>query len=237
MVNCRNPIRRQITLTKGALPSENNQVRICIRVDHCMGPRSRGSVHGDPVISPLDRLEAIQVASLVAARPLKSTSWRGGPGRTGGFNASHSTWNAVHGPRLSHRIALGGLLTLIVTIVSLMGVSVPTVGASPGRLSPAGSDWPSYLDGPSHGSYNAAATSITPANISGLNPIWRWIPPASKVAASNALNASPTVVNGVVYIGSKDGEFMLSPRGAARSCGPTSSEPHASTRDSPRPRR
>src|ERR1019366_9535254 len=174
-----------------------------------MGPRSPGSVHGDPVIPLLDRLEAIQVASVLAARPLKSTPWRGDQGANRGALMQVSR----RGTRSTdlgflHRIVLGGSLTLIVTIVSLMGVSVPTVGASPGQLSPAGSDWPSYLDGPSHGSYNAASTSITPANISGLNPIWRWILPASKVAGPNALNASPSVSNGLIYIGSNAGAFF-----------------------------
>jgi outer membrane protein assembly factor BamB len=111
------------------------------------------------------------------------------------------------GRRLRHRTAVGACLTLLLTFVALVGVGGQTVVASPAPVSPSGSDWPSFLDGPSHGSYNAADTSIKPARISDLNPVWRWILPASTVIGSNALMASPTVVDGVIYIGSKDGEF------------------------------
>jgi len=71
------------------------------------------------------------------------------------------------------------------------------------------SDWPAYLDGPSHSSYNAAATSITTAGVQAgnLQPVWRWAAPASSNAGRNILRASPTVVDGVVYIGADDGEF------------------------------
>lgn len=106
-----------------------------------------------------------------------------------------------------YRTVIGGCLTLLLTCVALIGIAGSTGAAGLAPASPSGSDWPSFLDGPSHSSYNAAATSITPANISDLNPIWRWILPPSKVIASSSLNASPTVVDGVIYIGSKDGEF------------------------------
>jgi outer membrane protein assembly factor BamB len=88
--------------------------------------------------------------------------------------------------------------------------------ARPSGTSPAGSDYPSYLDGPSHDSYNAAATAITPSNISNLNPIWRWILPPSTVKGTTALTASPSVVDGVVYIGSRDGEFYAYSEGTQK---------------------
>jgi outer membrane protein assembly factor BamB len=68
-----------------------------------------------------------------------------------------------------------------------------------------GADWPAYLNGSAHSSYNAGATSITPSNVGSLNPVWRWLPPNG--AGKNKLWASPTVVNGVVYIGSWAGWF------------------------------
>lgn len=109
--------------------------------------------------------------------------------------------------RLRYRAVMGGCLVVVLALGTLIGTAGTTVAASPSTVSPSGSDWPSFLDGPGHSSYNAAATSITPGDISDLNPIWRWILPPSTVIASSALNASPTVVDGVVYIGSKDGEF------------------------------
>jgi len=71
------------------------------------------------------------------------------------------------------------------------------------------SDWPQYLGGPSHSSYNAAATSITVAGVQAgnLQPVWRWSAPSSTNAGRNILRASPTVVDGVVYIGADDGMF------------------------------
>ena len=68
-----------------------------------------------------------------------------------------------------------------------------------------GADWPSYLYSASHGSFNAGATAITPTNVGQLAPAWKWLPPASPNSASTNLVASPTVVNGVVYQGVKDG--------------------------------
>jgi polyvinyl alcohol dehydrogenase (cytochrome) len=68
-------------------------------------------------------------------------------------------------------------------------------------------DWTAFLHDGSHSSYNAAATSITPTDIGSLQQIWRWIVPASPNAGSSSLEASPTVSNGVVYIGAEDGYF------------------------------
>jgi polyvinyl alcohol dehydrogenase (cytochrome) len=68
-------------------------------------------------------------------------------------------------------------------------------------------DWPAFLDGVEHSSYNSCATSITPANISNLQPVWQWLPPASPNVGQAYILASPTVVNGVVYVGLKNGYF------------------------------
>lgn len=66
-------------------------------------------------------------------------------------------------------------------------------------------DWPAYLDGPQHSSYNPFATSITPSNVGSLQPVWRWLPPTG--AGKNKLYGSPVVVGGVVYVGSYNGTF------------------------------
>ncbi len=72
-------------------------------------------------------------------------------------------------------------------------------------ISGPGADWPAYLGGPQHDSYNGSATSITPSNVGSLQPVWRWLPPTG--AGKNKLFSSPTVVGGVVYIGSNNGYF------------------------------
>src|SRR6266568_3226768 len=71
------------------------------------------------------------------------------------------------------------------------------------------SDWPAYLDGPRHTSYNAAATAITPANSVGLVSRWRFlgIRPTRPGQPGRGFLASPTVVGGNVYIGADTGWF------------------------------
>jgi outer membrane protein assembly factor BamB len=68
-------------------------------------------------------------------------------------------------------------------------------------------DWPQFMLNNSHSSYNTAETSITPANVADLQPVWRWTAPASPNSATNALYPTPVSVDGVIYIGANDGEF------------------------------
>jgi len=70
-----------------------------------------------------------------------------------------------------------------------------------------GSNWPSFLNGTGHDSYNPNATSITPANTGQLAPAWNWVVPPSPNAGYSSLLATPTVVNGVIYVGAMDGYF------------------------------
>lgn len=66
------------------------------------------------------------------------------------------------------------------------------------------SDWPGYLLGPRHSSYNQNATSITPSNVASVEPLWRWNVP-SVPSRPPTLLASPTVYGNTVYIGSQNG--------------------------------
>ena len=71
------------------------------------------------------------------------------------------------------------------------------------------SDWPSYLRDSQHSSYNKLATAITPANASTLVEDWSFIDPGPTIEGQPdaGFYASPTVFNGVVYIGSNTGVF------------------------------
>ena len=73
----------------------------------------------------------------------------------------------------------------------------------------AAQDWPGYLFDNGHSSHNALATAITPANASNLVADWSFTdpPPTMEGQPSAGLYSSPTVVNGVVYIGSNTGMF------------------------------
>jgi outer membrane protein assembly factor BamB len=95
----------------------------------------------------------------------------------------------------------------------LAAIVVPLATAitvlAPGSASAAGPDWTAYLNGPSHTSYNPAATSITVPGIQAgnLQPVWRWTPPASPNAGQPTIMATPVVFNGVFYVGVEDGIF------------------------------
>jgi outer membrane protein assembly factor BamB len=60
--------------------------------------------------------------------------------------------------------------------------------------------YPAYLGGPAHTSYVPTATAFTTANAEKAHSTWTWTP-------SGALNASPSVNAGVIYIGSERGDF------------------------------
>ena len=98
---------------------------------------------------------------------------------------------------------------LVGAVVAVIGASVPVLalGSAPASASTPGADWPGFLYTPGHTSYNAAATAITPANAGTLGPAWNWLVPASPNAGRTNLFASPTVSNGVVYVGAEDGYF------------------------------
>lgn len=58
-----------------------------------------------------------------------------------------------------------------------------------------------------HDSYNASATAIDSQDTDDLYPIWRWRLPHTTQGGTNSFLASPTVYNGVVYIGAENGYF------------------------------
>lgn len=71
------------------------------------------------------------------------------------------------------------------------------------------SDWPGYLFDLQHSSNNKSATTITPANASTLVEDWSFTDPQPTFQDQPATSffSSPTVVNGVVFIGSNTGMF------------------------------
>jgi outer membrane protein assembly factor BamB len=106
-----------------------------------------------------------------------------------------------------------GRIRLVVS-ASLAAIVVPLAAGSAvltsGSASAApGTDWTSYLNGPSHNSYNPSATSITVPGIQAgnLQPVWRWTPPPSPNAGQPTIMATPVVLNGVFYVGVEDGIF------------------------------
>jgi len=86
--------------------------------------------------------------------------------------------------------------------VTASPVKAGTVEASTVKASsqtPTAADWPAYLDGPQHASFNASQTVITPTTAPSLTQRWRF--------STGHYEASPTVAAGRVYIGSENGWF------------------------------
>ena len=73
-------------------------------------------------------------------------------------------------------------------------------------LTGASLDWPQFLHDPQHDSVSNA-TAFTPSNAASATKVWHWRPPTVSGRPAPDLNASPTVVAGVVYIGAVSGGF------------------------------
>jgi outer membrane protein assembly factor BamB len=89
----------------------------------------------------------------------------------------------------------------VVAVVVIGGAGLTAVPAH----AQGSADWPAYLFDTGHSSYNADATAISTSNLANLNPVWQWFEDPSK--SNKNFFASPTVVDGVVYIGSQSGWF------------------------------
>jgi outer membrane protein assembly factor BamB len=99
----------------------------------------------------------------------------------------------------------------VLPLVASLGVAgalftAPALAAGPTARPGASLDWPQYLHGPQHSSVSAA-TAITPANAASVGQVWHWQPPVISARPTPVLEASPTVVGGLVYIGTGSGQF------------------------------
>jgi outer membrane protein assembly factor BamB len=90
-----------------------------------------------------------------------------------------------------------------IVIVALTAVFTATIATSSAQ------DWPQYLFENGHSSLNGAATAITTDNASTLVEDWSFIDPQPTIEGqpNASFFSSPTVFQGVVYIGSNTGNF------------------------------
>jgi len=92
-----------------------------------------------------------------------------------------------------------GVAVIVLTIITV---------AFPGPSSAVTADWSGYLAGVEHHSYQAADSTITPANANTLVHVWTWVPDLVRGApARKQIFSSPTVVDGTIYIGANTGDF------------------------------
>jgi outer membrane protein assembly factor BamB len=110
-------------------------------------------------------------------------------------------------------IRLGVALCCLIVLLS-DGTEVFAAPLSPSAARPApaaaSSDWPSFLHDPARTSANPGETTLSTANASKLTQLWSF-------QTGDVIAASATVVGGVVYVGSWDGnEYALDARTGAR---------------------
>ncbi len=101
----------------------------------------------------------------------------------------------MRAPRV-RRLAAGTLSGVLIALLGTAGAGAQTY-----------INWPQYLYTASHTSDNQAATTITPANAATLTPAWTFKPAAAPIAGLTGFWSSPTVYDGVIYIGARNGYF------------------------------
>ena len=92
-------------------------------------------------------------------------------------------------------------------VLGLISVSLVAPAGMAGAAPAAATlDWSQYLHGPQHSSVSPA-TAFTPSNAASVSQVWHWQPPAISGEPAPALDASPVVAGGRVYIGAQSGGF------------------------------
>jgi outer membrane protein assembly factor BamB len=111
----------------------------------------------------------------------------------------------IHRALISSRRAsrtFAALLAVTLTAALGAGTAVAATSSRPATRASVvtAADWPAYLNGPLHRSYNPTEEAITPKDVSSLVRKWH-------VAQGQNFLASPTAVDGAVFIGSDTGWF------------------------------
>jgi outer membrane protein assembly factor BamB len=89
-------------------------------------------------------------------------------------------------------------------VALIIAASIVLIATS---LPAATPNWNSYLHDAKHSSFNAGTATFTPTASASIVANWTFPPPTAATLSANAFVASPTVSNGVVYIGSITGVF------------------------------
>jgi outer membrane protein assembly factor BamB len=120
----------------------------------------------------------------------------GGAGGVAGAAAVCTALALTATPALAAASVKTGSLTASTVIASTGDTSTGNASSQ----APTAADWSAYLDGPRHTSYNASQTVITPATAPSLTQRWSQ-------GTGAPYQASPTIADGRVYIGSENGWF------------------------------
>jgi outer membrane protein assembly factor BamB len=106
--------------------------------------------------------------------------------------------------RLLKRTVIAGAALAV-----LAAPAIPAAASAAARPDQTYINWPSYLNGVQHTSYQPAATSITTATAPDLTTAWKFTAPKSTTPGQpgGSFYSSPSVYDGVVYIGADSGNF------------------------------
>jgi len=94
----------------------------------------------------------------------------------------------------------------LMLVPAAVAAGAPASAAAARQARAPNLDWPQYEHGPQHSSVSNA-TAFTPSNAASAHQVWHWQPPVISGKPAPALEASPTVVAGTVYIGAESGGF------------------------------
>src|SRR5437763_6639228 len=92
------------------------------------------------------------------------------------------------------------MISVVAAAAMFVFVAVPPADAQPFA------NWTQYLFSAGHSSHNGAATAIKPGNAAKVSQAWKFAPGTNPSGLAGFLS-SPTVYNGVVYIGARNGYF------------------------------
>ena len=87
------------------------------------------------------------------------------------------------------------ILVALLSLPLLLGALVPAV-----PVAGASGDWPQFRGGPAHLGYNPDESILSPVSIRQLQPAWT-------ATTGDRVYSSPAVADGVVYVGSLDGNL------------------------------
>ena len=102
---------------------------------------------------------------------------------------------------------MAGVLRGVIGVIAGVGLIAAPALAAERTVGPA--DWPAYLHGPAHSSDNVSQTAVTPTTAGALVLKWHFVGDKATMPGQPgpAYNASPTVADGAVFIGSRTGWF------------------------------
>jgi outer membrane protein assembly factor BamB len=102
-----------------------------------------------------------------------------------------------------------GTVACVAAAVSVAVAPASGAASAAPKVAVGATDWPAYEHGAAHSSTLVGDSAITTANAATLHAAWTFTAGAATAAGQpgRAFDASPSVVNGVVYLGSRTGMF------------------------------